>query len=171
MKALAHNIYFNALLAVRKARMPPGSPKGLALPELAAPSMFQPAGPPSNDEARERLAPCGSQSPWQRKLTRPRSLNRCRFLRHEASGVSSPSPPRSPPNEMRRRRPTTGRREKRRGEPAKQTENRAPWFLLNDGRGERIRTPGLRYPKPSRYQTALRPDARFLAGFFRNEKA
>jgi hypothetical protein len=64
-----------------------------------------------------------------------------------------------------------GRREKRRGEPAKQTENRAPWFLLNDGRGERIRTPGLRYPKPSRYQTALRPDARFLAGFFRNEKA
>ena len=110
MKALAHNIYFNALLVVCKPRMPPGSPKGPASPELAAPSMFQPAGPPSNDEARERLAPCGSQSPWQRNLTRPRSLNRCRFLSHEASSVSSQSPPRSPPDEMRRRRPTTGRR-------------------------------------------------------------
>lgn len=32
---------------------------------------------------------------------------------------------------------------------------------VEDGRGERIRTPGLRYPKPSRYQTALRPDMAF----------
>ncbi len=32
------------------------------------------------------------------------------------------------------------------------------------GRGERIRTSDLRYPKPSRYQAALRPDETGLAG-------
>ena len=29
---------------------------------------------------------------------------------------------------------------------------------LKTGRGEKIRTSDLRYPKPSRYQAALRPD-------------
>ena len=34
--------------------------------------------------------------------------------------------------------------------------------MPRDGRGDRIRTYDLRFPKPPRYQTALRPDLRFL---------
>ena len=36
-------------------------------------------------------------------------------------------------------------------------------YKLISGRGDRIRTYGLRFPKPSRYQAALRPDTRALA--------
>ena len=38
-----------------------------------------------------------------------------------------------------------------------------PW-ASKTGRGERIRTSGLRYPKPSRYQAAPRPDGRKMRG-------
>tara|TARA_R110002124_G_scaffold124872_1_gene283959 strand:+ start:408 stop:617 length:210 start_codon:yes stop_codon:yes gene_type:complete len=44
-------------------------------------------------------------------------------------------------------------------------EKMAAIFRKN-GRGEKIRTSDLRYPKPSRYQAALRPDFALPTEFF-----
>ena len=101
--------------------------------------------------------------------TGDRQLGRRRHLGQKVS-AKSPAPPEVLPPSPRRAgwsRRWTGARRCPLAGAASMIRARGPAIrpgqgprTAESGRGDRIRTYGLRYPKPSRYQTAPRPDAR-----------